>query len=333
MVNPKVTLHGGRRAAIQALALALAGGRLGALGAAEPGVSRRALKLTIGFAPGTGPDFITRTLAPTLAEGWPAGAVVENRPGAGGALATAAVGVAPPDGTTLLYATVGEIAIWPHFQAKAAVEPAPLVPICQVTLASLQLLGGVQPGVATFSDLLRQSKDRDKLLVGTFGPGTPHHLAAVMIGEAVGRTTEPVHYRTPADMLADLAAGRIDASLASSTVALSALRAGKARVLGTSAPERPALFDDVPTFQEIGLARAEVAIWGGIFAPPGTSGELASRMEAAILAGASQPEFHAKLKESGVRAKPVPAQAFASLVAGDRERFGALVSRLNLKIT
>lgn len=331
MEHPDDPFRRGRRGAIAAAALALAGSRIGPLEAAEPPVGRRPLKLTVGFAPGTGPDVSVRALAPTLSESWPAGVVIENKPGAGGALATAAVSVAPPDGTNLLYATVGEITMVPAFQAKATTDTSVLIPVCQVLLSSIQLITGAQPGVASLADVLRQSKDRDKLLVGTFGPGTPHHLAAVMIGEAVGRPTEAVHYRAPADMLADLASGRIDAALASGAVALSALRAGKARVLATSSPERNPMFEDVPAFREVGLQNAEVPIWSGIFAPPGTPPELVSRIESAILAGASQPEFQARAKESGVQAKPVPGQAFAKLVGSDRARYNAVVSKYGLK--
>lgn len=319
------------------LAGALLGGEwacgavIGRVHAADEVVSRKPLKLMLGFAPGTGPDVYTRALASQLGAAWPGGVAVDNRPGAGGALGISATGVAAADGSHLLFATVGEMSIGPHFQERMAFDPAELVPVAQIYQGSVQFVVPASMGVASVAEWTSAVKGRDKLLIGTFGVGTPHHLAAVMIGSVLQRPVEPVHYRAPADMLADISAGRLDATLASSVLALSWSRAGKAKVLATSGTGRIALLPEVPTFAQVRLQDAEVPIWGGIFAPPGTPAELVTRMEAAVLVAAASPEYRDRLVEQGARVSVLRTAEFADLVRRDRERYGQVVSRFGLK--
>lgn len=288
-------------------------------------ISTRPLKITLGFAAGTALDLVVRTIAPKLEPLWPAGVVTDNRPGAGGSLGVTAVLAAPADGTSILYATASETLILPAFQAKPTFDSTRLVPICQVTTGSIELVCGAQKSYKTFPDMVRETKGKDTLFVGTFGAGTSHHLLSLILASVLKRPVEPVHYRSPGDMLTDVASGQLDAAFVSPVVALGWVQAGKARVLGTSAPERNAMWPSVPTFAEIGLKAAESTFWGGFFAPPGASAPLVERLSKALLAAAGDPSFKERMERAGLLMALADTASFARTYAADRERYKAAV--------
>lgn len=288
-------------------------------------ISSRPLKITLGFAAGTALDVVVRTIAPKLESSWPAGVVTDNRPGAGGSLGVTAVLAAPPDGTNILFATGSETLILPAFQAKPTFDSSKLVPICQVTTGSIELVCGAQQAYKTFQDMVRDTKDKGTLFVGTFGAGTAHHLLTLIMASALKRPIEPVHYRTPGDMLTDIASGQLDAAFVSPVVALSWVKASKARVLGTSAPERNVLWPSVPTFAEIGLKAAESTFWGGFFAPPGTSPQMVERISKVILAAAGDPSFKERIERAGPLMAMADTAAFSRTYSADRERYKAVI--------
>ncbi len=298
----------------------------------EPVSRDQPLKLMVGFAAGTGPDFAVRTMAPFLAAGWPQGVAIDNRPGAGGMLALAAAGAAPPDGTSLVWASIGEIAINPHLYAKIPFDPAGLVPVFQMTNSPLKLVTGSQQQGASLGDLLAATKSRERLTIGTFGPGTPHHLIAVMLGDALNRKVEPVHYRTPSDMLTDLSSGQLDAGVSSSLLAIRWEQTGKVRILGTTGASRAKHLPSVPTFEELGVKAAGMTVWSGMFAPPKTPDSIVRKINSLAMEAARKPDFVAKLEANGAGVEPLDTAAFASQIVAERNRFGALIKRIGLKI-
>lgn len=299
---------------------------------AEPISTTQPLKILIGFAAGTSPDFQARTLQPYLKPGWPEGVVIDNRSGAGGLLALDPAGRAAPDGTTLLWASMGEVAINPYIYSKLPFNPSALVPVCQVTTGDLKLITGSQSPGSTFQDWLNFTKNRRPLTIGDFGQGTLHHLVAVMVGEALNRTIEVIHYRSPGDMLGDLSSGQLDAGIASTFLSASWAKLGKIRILGTSGPNRSALIPEAPTFDELGMKTATAQTWQGFFAPPGTNPDLVQRIGALIGDAAKDPEYHSKMMVSGSSVEFLSRDEFARRVLADRVRYGELIRRIGLEL-
>ena len=298
---------------------------------AEPAISKQPLKIIVGYSAGTSPDVAARTLAPLIAASWPAGVVVDNRPGAGGAIAVAAVGTAPADGATLLLASAGEIAIAPNLSVKMPFDPAGLIPLCQVVTGELVLVAGSQTGAPNFVELVRNRAGKPAIMIGTLGPGTPHHLVAAMMAEALKKPVEMVHYRNPGDMLTDLNSGQLDGGFVSAAIALTWTQGGKVRVLATSAPERAALFPDAPTLRELNLGSAEAVVWIGFFAPPGTPASLVRQMSLSIATAAKAPDFVAKMQGIGFQVKTIANDDFAKVVAADRVRYEKVTTKIGLK--
>lgn len=300
---------------------------------ADPISTIQPLKILIGFAAGTSPDFQARALQPYLKHGWPGGVVIDNRSGAGGLLALEPAGRAAPDGTTLLWASMGEVAINPYIYAKLPFNPSALVPVCQVTTGALKLITGSRFPGSTFEDWMNFTRNRQQLTIGDFGQGTLHHLVAVMVGEALKRNIEVIHYRSPGDMLGDLSSGRLDAGIASTFLSASWVKLGKIHILGTSGPNRSALTPEVPTFDELGMKSATAQTWQGFFAPPGTNPVLVQRIGALIADAAKDPDYHSKMLVSGSSVEFVSRDEFAGRVLADRARYGELIKRIGLEPT
>ncbi len=321
-----------RRRLLGAFPAAAATMLLPALGRAQPapGIPSQPVRIVVGYATGTAPDISARLLAKKLEETWTNGVVIENRPGAGGSIAMSTVLSAAPDGQTLLWGTTGEMAINPALFRKLPYDPTRMVPIMDMMTGDMSLSTGAQVPARNLTEFLQWSADKTPLLVGTFGPGSPHHLLALLFGAASGRKVEPVHYKTVQDIVGDLAAGNIHASFGTVTIARTWQQSGRTRMLGVVAPQRSPLAPDVQTFREAGLDRVTLPSWSALWGPPGLPEPLAARAFNAIDAALRNPEFRARLVELGYRIFDNPYGSFATRAKEDRARLVQIVEEFKL---
>jgi tripartite-type tricarboxylate transporter receptor subunit TctC len=298
---------------------------------AQPG-GGRPLRVVVGVPAGSALDSLARIMARPLQTSLGTPVVVDNRPGAGAMLAVANVGTSAPDGTTVLLGSIAEFAISPHLHKKPAFDSSRLVPISETVFGSMVLVCASQVPASSVAEFLQWSRDKSPLMVGTFGPGTPHHLVAAMLGDAAKRKVEPVHYRLQADILNGLVLGDIPITVTSSALALSWQQAGRVTVLAVSGPTRQALFPNVPTFREAGLADAEFAGWIGIFAPPGTTKEAADRLSTAMSTVVRIPAVKSEIEALGFQVTGTSREEFEKTIASDRTRYAKVVASLGLKL-
>jgi tripartite-type tricarboxylate transporter receptor subunit TctC len=182
----------------------IAGAALAALPwtAAAQAFPDRAVRLTVGFPPGTGPDVVARLLGARLAELLKQQVVVDNKAGAGGQIAAQAVAKSAPDGYSLLLGEVGSISIAPPAFSKLPYDPAKeLVGLSEVVRSDFLLVVPANSPHTNVADLIKASKAKaDKVNMATFGAGTPGHFGAGMFAEAAGFKVEPIHYRAEAGL-------------------------------------------------------------------------------------------------------------------------------------
>lgn len=327
-----MSIHLERRRLILSSASASALSLLGMPSARAQDQAGKPIRLVVGFAAGTAPDSVTRSLGRQLEENLRTTVVVDNRPGAGGVLALANVGASPADGTTLLVATVGEIAISPHLYRKIPFDPVRLVPVSEVLTGDVTFVVASQVPVKSMQEFLQWSRGKPTLLIGTFGPGTPHHLVSALLAETTKRKIEPVHYRSVGDALTGLVMGELDGAFVSSALAKAWQQTGKVTVLAVSTPHRSPIFPDVQTLREAGLAGAEFGGWVGVFAPPGTTPEAADKLNASVVAAARAPAVKTAMEALGFTIRGTSREDFERVVASDRARFGKLIESLGLKL-
>jgi len=302
-----------RRCAAAILALSL----LPAAPALAQGVyPTKPIRLVVPFTPGAGTDTVARFVAQKLSERMGQQVVVENRTGAGGAIGAAEVAKAEPDGYTLLFVaspftTVAASAKNPGYDPVG--QFVPVAPIASGPLAFV-----VNPAVPAttmreFVELAR--REPGKLNYGSAGPGSVNHLALELLMARTGTTIVHVPYRGIADATKDLIGGTLQAMTASIPAALPLAADKRVRVLAVTGPKRIPQMPDVPSWQEQGVANAEVINYWGIVAPAGTPREVVARLNAEVRKVLAQPDVRERLEREG-----------AELIPGEPEKLGAIIS-------
>ncbi|MGY4831509.1 Bug family tripartite tricarboxylate transporter substrate binding protein [Sphaerotilaceae bacterium SBD11-9] len=314
------------------LALALPSLTLPSLALAQ-GYPDHALKLTVGFPPGTGPDVVARLLGQKLEANLKQSVVIDNRAGAGGQIATQAVAKSPADGYSLLLGEVGSISIAPPAFSKLPYDPAKeLVVISEVVRSDFLLVVPVQSAHKTVADFVKASKaNKDRVNFATFGAGTPGHFGAEMLAEQGGFKVEPIHYRATGDAITAIVAGDVQGAFVSTALGTAQIKAGKMRALATTAATRSTLLPEVPTFTEAGLPKVDFSAWFAVFAPAGTPAAALDVLNKQIVAAVQSPEVKQKLVEAGFTVTGTSRADAEALVKAEAPRWAAVVKAAGFK--
>ena len=249
-----------RRAALALPALAL------------PWIARaqaRAVRLLVGFAPGGAADTVARLIAPRMGEHLGATIVVENRAGASGTIAAAAVAGAPPDGSTLLFTTLSHVTN-PYLLTGLPFDYATAFAPVSLVVLWPQLLT-VRNGFPArdFAGFLAHAR-ANPVTYGTPGNATAQHLAGELLRLRTGVRLEHVPYRGGADAARDLSAGVVDAAFMTTSTALPVVQSGRVTVLAVATPERLPAYPEAPTISESGVPGFALSDWCAMFAPAAT---------------------------------------------------------------
>jgi tripartite-type tricarboxylate transporter receptor subunit TctC len=258
----------------------------------------RPITVMVGLAAGGLTNVTTRTYteAVTKITGW--AFVVENRAGAGGAVAAAAVQNATPDGQTLLIFSGSQHA------TIAAITPEAYQPVkgfAPITLLFNSVAVLAVPGsspVKSAKELFDFGRAKSGgLLFATQGIGSPTHILGAKLAAAAAVPLEFVHYRGGSAMMTDFIAGRVDFALPTMTTAAPFIKDGRIRALAVDADTRLATLPDVPTLAELGFKKERVASWFGLAAPAGTAPSVVERLREAFVTASQDPALKQRLSE------------------------------------
>ena len=261
----------------------------------------RPVKLTVGFAPGTGPDVLARTLGLKLGDNLKQPLMIDNRAGAGGQIAAQSVSKSVADGYSLLLADVSAISIAPAAFGKLPYDPAKeLVIVSEVARTDFILVVPMNSPARTLGDFVKIAKANSaKVNFATFGAGTPGHFGAEMLAEQAGFKVEPIHFRATGDAVTAIVAGDVQAALVSTALGMAQIKGGKMRGLATTAPKRTPLLPEVPTFTESGFPKADFSAWFGVFVPAATPAHVLAILNAQIVDAVHSPDVKKRLEEAG----------------------------------
>lgn len=260
----------------------------------------RPIKMVIGFAAGGSTDLLGRLVAQKLGEALAQPVVVENRPGAGGNIATDFVAKAAPDGYTLLMGAVSNAinaALYsnlPYDQSRdlASVSMVAAMPNIVIVPANSEL--------KSIQDLLAAAKAKPGALTfGSAGVGTSSHLTGEVFKTEAGVNILHVPYKGAAPAEANLIGGHVDMMFDSMLTALPLVQSGKLKALAVTSARRSSVAPDVPTIAEAGLPGFDVSPWYMLFAPAKTPKEIVSRVNAAIVKAMAQAEVRERLLKLG----------------------------------
>jgi tripartite-type tricarboxylate transporter receptor subunit TctC len=286
----------------------------------------RPVRLVLGFPAGTGPDLVARILADALREAWPAGAVVDNKPGAAGHTAALEVARAAPDGHTLLLGEVGQLAMAPSTYARLPYDPArDFVPIAEVAAIQFAFVVPASLPVEDMAGFIALARGRPQTFMATFGAGTPGHFGAAMLAAAAGFPMEAVHFRSTGEAMTAVLAGQVQGLFGTTALIAPHVASGRVKALMTTGQARAALLPAIPTAVELGLPRLAFEAWFGLVAPVGMPEPTAAALEAAVLRALALPAVRARLTEAGFRVAAGGRAVFGALLREETARWGEVV--------
>ena len=291
------------------------------------GFPDRPIRLIVGFAAGGGSDILSRALAQRLSIVIGQPVVVDNRPGAGGAIGAEIGAKAAPDGYTLTVGSSGAFAVNPNLQAKLAYDPIrDFVPAGMFGTFPYVLL--VHPSVPAKSvrELIALAKrTRGELNYGSAGNGSGNHLVMEHFLSMSGARMTHVPYKGGILALTALITGELEATFDPIVTAVGQLKSGRARPLAVSSAKRASLLPEIPTVSEAGVPGFEAANWFGVFAPAGTSRAVVDRLNAAINKSVQSPEMKETLVSQGAEPLMGTPEDLAALLKRELEKYRVIV--------
>jgi tripartite-type tricarboxylate transporter receptor subunit TctC len=296
----------------------------------------RPVTIVVPFAAGGGSDLLARLVAQRLEKRLGRPFLIENRPGAGTALAAMTVVRAAPDGYTLMQATSSTMAINVAMAKQLAYDPTKdLTPVALLTASPFLLSVSADSPVTSVADLIALAKAKPgELNYGSAGPGSMHHLSTELMLSLTGTRMVHVPYKATPPALTDLMADRIQVLFGDGPSVLPQVQQGKLRVLAVSMTTRSDQLPDVPTMQEAGVKGFESASWQMIVAPGATPPDVVALLNKEVRAIFSEPEVSQELSRRGMgpQVSGTP-EALRDYVKAEIARWSPIVERAGVART
>jgi tripartite-type tricarboxylate transporter receptor subunit TctC len=273
------------------------------------------VRVIVAFSPGGVTDIIARTVMPKLAATWGQPVVVENRAGAGGSLGAVAVAHSPADGSVLLVHSSG-YAINAAISASLPYDPyKDFVAVAHLGSQPQVLVVNPASSYHSVRDLIGAAKAKPgQVTYGSAGIGSGAHFNAEKFRIAAGIEVLHIPYKGGSDAINDTAAGRLDFTFNTLTLALPFIRDGRVRVLGVSSSRRSKLLPELPTIAESGVPGFEFTFWNGLWAPAGTPGPIVEKIAHDLAAVMGTPDVRERFARLGAENVTMNPAAFGRFV-------------------
>jgi tripartite-type tricarboxylate transporter receptor subunit TctC len=322
-----------RRTVISALGAAPAILALPAAGQ-EAAFPNRPVRLLLAFAPGGGTDLIARTVAAAMQGVLGQPVVVENRPGAGGNIATEAAATARPDGYTMLMGNHGPMSVNVSLFRNMRIDPEQaLEPIGLVADAPLVVVVGPKSRAQTLQELLAEIRaGNGQTTYGSASNGSASHLAAALLLQMTGLRAEHVPFRGAAPALTDVVAGHLDFMITTLPSVVGLINGGQVRPIAVTGETRIAVLPNVPTVAESGVPGYKATAWYGLLVPRGTPAEPKARLYAAMRAALANPDVIRRLRDEGAEPSDLDGEGFARLIRWERERWATVIRQASITV-
>jgi tripartite-type tricarboxylate transporter receptor subunit TctC len=291
-------------------------------------------RLVVAFPPGGPQDFVARVMAQKLGDVLHQQVLVDNLPGANGAIAAIYVARAEPDGRTLWLTSVGPAVINKFLYQKLAYDmERDFTPVSLLTNNSSLLV--VQPGnpANNAAEFVAQSKlAKVPFAMASTGIGSVPHLALEQLRRNAGANVLHVPYKGAAPAITDLLGGQVRAMFGDEAGLISYVKGGSLKALGLAAPQRSAALPDVPTLIEQGLPAIDSDNWFALYVSSKTPMATVKAINAAVRTTLQDPSVHNKLVASGSDPAPSSVEGLAALMKVDSAKWGKLVREANIKL-
>jgi tripartite-type tricarboxylate transporter receptor subunit TctC len=312
-----------RRALIGAgAALAMPG-----LAAAQPAFPTRPITVVVPNPPGGGTDFAARLFQEGLSAALGQPVVVENRPGANGNIAIAAVARAAPDGHTLLLQYNGYHAGNPAMMQNLTWDPIrDLSLVGMATMAPHVILVAPNVPANTLAEFIAHARaNPGRLNYASSGNGSIQHIGGVLFARAIGAAMVHVPYRGAAPALQDVAGGRVEMFITTPSSAIALIQAGRVKALAMASARRAPGLPEVPTSAEAGLPGFTLDAWFAFAVPAATPAPVQERLNAAFRALADTPAIRQRAEQAGAATAAMTLPALDALARREVAELGAVI--------
>lgn len=290
---------------------------------------QRPVSVVVPFPAGGSSDTIARMLTQPLNEKLGQPFVVDNKPGATGAIGATFVKRAPADGYTMMVASIGVYAVNPFLQKNLGYDPAKDFDLLTVAVrAPNVLVAKPQFPANTVQELVAyMKKNPGKVSFASSGAGSSDHLTAALFWQKSGTDGLHVPYKGGAPAISDLLAGQVDVSFQNINAVLQHVRTGKLKALAVTSDKRSAVLPNVPTMAEAGVKDVEVYSWQGVAAPRGLPADVKTRLHGALVSALNDPKMRQKLAENGFEVVANTPEQFNQFEAQELQRWKNVIEK------
>lgn len=301
--------------------------------AAAQNYPTRPIRIVVVSTPGGSVDTMARSIGPKLAERWSQQVLVDNRPGAGGAIAAEIVAKAPPDGYTLIMGTVASFATNVSLRKSLPYDPVrDFAPISLVATQNLMLL--IHPSIPAKSvkELVALAKKQPgKLTFASAGNGTGGHLSGELFKMLAGIDILHIPYKGVAPALVDVVSGQVSMTFASIISAMPQVKNSRLRPLAVTGAQRSPAAKELPTMIEAGVKGYESATWYGLLAPAGTPADIVTKLNTEVVAILKSPEMYDRLSREGADPVGNSSAEFARHIQTEIEKWRKVIKAAGIQ--
>lgn len=288
------------------------------------------ITLIVPFAPGASADGIARIVGKELSTALGQPVVVDNKPGAGGALGLIAVSKSQPDGYTIGLGATGAIAVNPHLPDAPPLKPEKdLQPLAKLADIPLVFVTGASSSYGNLQSYLKSARNTPGgLTFGTSGQYTSQHLAGELLASLTKAPMQAVPYRGSAPAVTDLLGGSLPSAVVDLTSAYPHIKAGKLIALGVTSPSRSKVAPEIPTIAEEGVPGYAAPAWMGLFGPAKLPTDVTTRLEQSLKNIMAKPEVQEQFLRLAAEPDFAGAASFRSFIAKESKKWAGVISQI-----
>ena len=286
----------------------------------------RAIKLVVPFGPGGPTDVSARIVAQVVQSALGQSVIIENRPGAGGALGSKSVAGAEPDGATLLIGTSATLGVVPALVKNPGYDPMKsFVAVGKVADSTLVLVVPAKFPANSVQEFVAYAKaNPGKLSYASAGAGNQTQLLAELFKSKAGIDVVHVPYKSGAEMVTAILGDQVQMAFPDVSILIPLIREEKLKALAVTSARRHPQLPEVPTMIESGIPDYVMTFWSGVVAPAGTPAEIIDRLNGAINDGLRSAAIQENLAKVGSEASPGTPRQFADFIAAEIQKWSAV---------
>jgi tripartite-type tricarboxylate transporter receptor subunit TctC len=294
----------------------------------------RTIKLVVPFGPGGPTDVSARIVAQVVQSGLGPSVVIENRPGAGGAIGTKSVANAEPDGATLLIGTSATLGVVPALMKNPGYDPIKsFAPVAKVADSTLVLVVPATLPANSVQEFVAYAKaNPGRLSFASAGVGNQTQLLAELFKSKAGLDIVHVPYKSGAEMVTAILGEQVQMAFPDVSILIPLIREGKLKALAVTSASRHPQLPDVPTMIESGIPDYIMTFWSGVVAPAGMPAEIVNRLNTAINDGLTSASVRENLAKVGSVASPGTPQDFADFIAAETRKWSAVARMAGISL-